>query len=169
MKTLGWGSLPSVLLLVAGGLCLLGSLWAFGVLAPLLRWWPWSSSDDTLPHTSTAEKGPASRQQRCDAQSDRIESDLLRERPQRELIGRGEDLKRRVSMERIMIERTGRQTAQEHMLGEWTDAARSWGADAGLATEPPPIGFSPTGQPAAQRKALEDWIGKCLDTLGADS
>jgi hypothetical protein len=87
---------------------------------------------------------------------------------QRELIGRGEDLKRRVGMERTMIERTGRQTAQEHMLKEWTDAARDWGAAAGLATEPPPIGFSLTGQPAAQRKALEKWIGECLDALRQD-
>jgi hypothetical protein len=88
---------------------------------------------------------------------------------QRELIERGEHLKRRVSTERTMIERTGRQMAQEHMLQQWTDAARSWAADAGLATEPPPIGFFATGQPAAQRKELEDWIGECLDALTADA
>ncbi len=36
-NTLGWDSLPSVLLLVAGGLCLLGSLWTFGVLGRTQR------------------------------------------------------------------------------------------------------------------------------------
>lgn len=72
-------------------------------------------------------------------------------------------------MERTMIEHNGRQIAQEHMLKEWTDAARSWGADAGFATEPPPIGFSPMGPPAAQRKALEDWIGERVDALKADA
>ena len=71
-------------------------------------------------------------------------------------------------MERTMIEHYGRQTGQEHMLGEWTDAARRWGADAGFVTEPPPSGFFTTGQPAAQRKELEDWIGKCLDVLKAE-
>jgi hypothetical protein len=84
-----------------------------------------------------------------------------------ELIERGEDLKGKVSMERTTIEHNGRQVAQEHMLKSYTDAARSWGADAGLSTEPPPVGFSPTGQPVAQRKQLEDWIGECVGRLSA--
>jgi hypothetical protein len=113
--------------------------------------------------TSRYQAGPA---KRGDARSASAQGSGAAAR--RQLIERGEDLKGKVCMERIMIEHNGRQIAQEHMLKEWTDAARRWGTDAGFATEPPPIGFFPTGPPAAQRKVLEDWIGGCVDALKAE-
>lgn len=36
-NALGWGSLASILLLAAGGMCLIGALWAFGFSYPLPR------------------------------------------------------------------------------------------------------------------------------------
>ncbi|HEV7529034.1 MAG TPA: hypothetical protein VGO29_09070 [Solirubrobacteraceae bacterium] len=82
-----------------------------------------------------------------------------------ELIERGEDLRAKVGMERTMIEAQGPATAGKHMLKEWTSAARTWGAEAGLVTEPPPIGFFPTGPPAAQRKQLEGWLKEGVGIL----
>lgn len=94
-QTLGWDSLPSVLLLIAGGLCLLGSLWAFGALNPFLCWWSWSSSGTAPPVAAerTAQEvgaelaadlpqGTARRRTSTDdVQADRVE--LLREQHRR--------------------------------------------------------------------------------------
>lgn len=74
-----------------------------------------------------------------------------------DLAARGDELLRKIQMERFGIERDGARPTAEHMANEYTNAARQWGADAGFPDEPPPLGGIEMA-PAARLRRLEAWL-----------
>jgi hypothetical protein len=82
----------------------------------------------------------------------------------RDLVARGDELLRKVQMERREIERYGARPTADHMVHQFTDAARRWGADAGFPDEPPPLGGIQMA-PAARLRRLEAWLEPHLTAM----
>ncbi len=82
----------------------------------------------------------------------------------RDLVACGDELLRKVQMERREIERYGARPTADHMAHQFTDAARRWGADAGFPDEPPPLGGIQIA-PAARLRRLETWLEPHLTAM----